>query len=133
MHLATSHGSKPWSTPVYFASDIDMNIYWLSRKNRRHSREISNNSHVAGTIVVPHNYGEKVRGLQVEGEARELKDQDAVAGRNIYSSKFWIVEDRAMNRLEGEDKQVCYQLRPERFVLYDEVNFPDNPTQEFKL
>lgn len=133
VHLGTSHGEKPWVTAVYFAADVDLNLYWLSRKNRRHSREISNNSHVAGTIVLPHNYGDKVRGLQFEGEARELKDEDAISGRNIYSSKFWIVEDRVMNLKEGDTSQVCYQARPVRFVLYDEVNFPDNPSQEFKL
>lgn len=133
MHLATSHGSRPWVTTVYFAADIDLNLYWLSRKNRRHSREIANNSHVAGTIVLPHNYGDKVRGLQFEGEARELKNEDELSGRNIYSSKYWIVEDRVLNTNEGVDLQACYQVRPERFVLYDEVNFPNDPTQELMM
>ncbi len=133
MQLGTSHGSKPWVTTLYFAADVNMNIYWLSRESRRHSKEIENNSHVAGTIIFPLNYGDKVRGLQFEGQARMLKDQDALAGRNIYSSKFWIVEDRAMNSAQGDSTQGCYQLRPERFVLYDEVNFPDNPTQELRM
>lgn len=131
LHLATSHGSKPWVVTLYFAADINMNIYWLSRNNRRHSREISNNSHVAAAIVLPHNYGDKVRGLQVEGVASELKDQDAAAARNIYSSKFWIVEDRALNNRDSEGMQGCYRLQPDKFVLYDEVNFPDNPIQEY--
>lgn len=82
---------------------------------------------------MPHNYGDKVRGLQFEGEARELKDQDAVAGKEVYSSKFWVVEDRVRNIVEGEDNQGCYQIKPKKFILYDEVNFPDNPTQELKL
>lgn len=133
VHLGTSHGNKPWVTTLYFAADIDMNIYWLSRKSRRHSKEIADNSKVAGAIILPHNYGEKVRGLQFEGNARELGGQDAVAGRNIYSSKFWIVEDRVMSAAEGGDPQVCYQIRVEKYLLYDEVNFPDNPTQELKI
>lgn len=133
MNLGTSHSGKPWVTPIYFAADVEMNIYWLSRKSRRHSQELSNNSHVAGSIVLPVKYGEKVRGLQFEGDARELKEQDAIAGRNIYSSKFWIVEDRAASVAEGGDPQICYQLKPEKFILFDEVSFPDSPSQEFKL
>lgn len=133
MHLGTTHGGKPWVTPVYFAADIELNLYWLSRRNRRHSIEIGNNSHVGGSIVIPVNYGEKVRGLQFEGEARQLDGQDADAGRNIYSSKFWIVEDRVMSAIEGGDPQVCYQIRPSKFMLYDEVNFPQSPSQEYKL
>lgn len=133
LHLGTAHGGRPWVTTLYFAADIDMNIYWLSRKSRRHSREIANNSHVAGSIILPHNYGDKVRGLQFEGEARELCGQDSIAGQNIYSSKFWIVEDRAMTAKEGKDDQACYQIRPAKYILFDEVNFPDNPSQELKI
>ena len=133
LYLGTSHGHRPWVTTLYFAADIDLNIYWLSRRSRRHSQEVEKNSHVAGAIILPHNYGDKVRGIQFEGEARELIDQNAVAGRQIYSSKYWIVEDRVMTTKEGQDDQACYQVRPEKFVLYDEVNFPDNPSQEFKL
>ena len=133
MHLGTAHGGKPWVTPVYFAADVDMNLYWLSRKSRRHSAELQNNAHVAGSIVIPVNYGEKVRGLQFEGTARQLEGQDADAGRNIYSSKFWIVEDRAMSALEGGDPQICYQVHPDKYKLFDEVNFPQSPSQELKL
>ena len=133
MNLATSSWNKPWITPVYYASDVNMNIYWLSRNSRRHSQELRKNSHVAGSIVLPVHYGEKVRGLQFEGEARELTGSDAEAGRNIYKSKYWIVEDRLMTVVEGKDEQACYQLRPKTFLLYDEVNFPQNPTQILNL
>ncbi len=133
MHLGTSHGNKPWVTTVYFAADIELNFYWLSRKSRRHSSEISKNSHVAGAIVLPHNYGDKVRGIQFEGEARELSDEDANAGRTIYKSKYWIVEDPVMSAVEGGDPQICYQVKPSKILLYDEVNFPQNPSQELKI
>lgn len=133
MHIGTSHGSNPWVTTVYFASDTNLNLYFLSRKNRRHSREISNNNNVAGAIVLPHNYGDKVRGLQFEGKCRELKDDEALNGRSIYERKFWIVEDRVLNQQQGVDMEGVYQIVPERYVLFDELNFPDNPSQEYKM
>jgi uncharacterized protein YhbP (UPF0306 family) len=133
MHIGTDRGNKPWVTTVYFAADIELNLYWLSRKSRRHSQDISKNPHVSAAIVLPHNYGDKVRGVQIEGEARELLGVDADAGRNIYKSKYWIVEDRIMTAAEGGDPQVCYQVRPTKILLYDEVNYPESPSQEFKF
>ncbi len=133
MHIGTVKGNKPWVTTVYFAADIELNLYWLSRKSRRHSQEISKNSHVAAAIALPHTYGDKIRGLQLEGEARELSGVDADAGRNIYKSKYWIVEDPVMTAVEGGDSQMCYQVRPTKIILYDEVNFPTSPMRELKL
>lgn len=132
MHIATSHDNHPWAATTYFAADIDMNLYWMSKASRRHSQEISKNSKVARTIVLPHNYGEKVRGIQFEGEARELKGDDLQAGRNIFSSRYWIVGDTAgLN--SDPDPLLCYQVKPNLIVLFDEVNFPDNPRQELKI
>lgn len=133
MHIGTCHGGNPWVTTVYFASDTNLNLYFLSRKNRRHSREISNNNHVAGAIVLPHNYGDKVRGIQFEGKGRELGGEEAEGGRSIYQRKFWIVEDRVLNQQEGVDLEGVFQIVPERYVLFDELNFPANPSQELKM
>ncbi len=133
MQIATVHDHQPWVATVYFATDIDLNLYWMSRASRRHSQEILENPKVAGTIVLPHNYGEKVRGIQFEGTARQLSDGDAQAGINIYSSRFWIVEDRATTAAEGGDQHFCFQIRPSKFVLFDEVNFPTDPRQELKM
>jgi uncharacterized protein YhbP (UPF0306 family) len=132
MQIATVHDHQPWVATVYFATDVDMNLYWMSRKDRRHSKEIGDNPKVAGTIVLPHNYGDKVRGLQFEGTALELSDGDAQAGINIYSSRYWVVEDR-VSPIQGGDGHPCFQIRPSLFVLYDEVNFPENPRQELKM
>ncbi len=132
MQIATSHDHQPWVATVYFATDIDLNLYWMSRVSRRHSQEILENPKVAGAIVLPHNYGEKVRGIQFEGTAKQLSDGDAQSGINIYSSRFWIVEDRA-NAADGSDQRGCFQIRPSKFILFDEVNFPDNPRQELQL
>lgn len=34
--------------------------------------------------------------------------------------------------LSGEDPHKLYQIKPELFVLFDEINFPDNPRQEWR-
>ena len=39
MQLATSHNSQPWAVNVHFAFNDKLNLYWMSTKERRHSRE----------------------------------------------------------------------------------------------
>ncbi len=133
LDLGTSKDNKPWVTTLYFAVDANLNLYWMSRSSRRHSQELESNPHVSGSILFPAVYGEKVRGLQVQGTAKQLNGEEADAGRNIYTSKYWIFEDRATTKIEGKDEHTCYQLKPSLYILYDEINFPDNPTQQLKI
>lgn len=130
MLLSTSSGNQPWVTPVYYAFDANLNLYWLSNSEKRHSKELEKNPKVGGAIVVPHNYGDKVRGLQFEGEARKLAGEELEMGINIYTSRFWIVEDRTT---ENNGRHTCYQLKPKIYYLYDEINFPSAPGQVLKL
>lgn len=132
MQLGTAHNNQPWVTTVYFVNDVNLNLYWLSDPERRHSKEIEKNPKVGGTFVLPQLYGEKVRGLRFEGEARRLEGEENNNGVLIYQSRFWIVEDRAKTH-NGPMTHTCYQIRAKTYYLYDEINFPDNPSQTLKL
>lgn len=133
MQIASVVDNNPWIATVYFVADSNLNLYWISRESRRHSQELSKNSHAAVTIVKQHTYGEKVRGLQAEGNVKRLKNEEAEQGFFIYKSIFWVVEARA-NAIAGDhDSAFCYKFTPDRYVLLDEVNFPESPSQELKL
>ncbi|QQR78146.1 MAG: pyridoxamine 5'-phosphate oxidase family protein [Candidatus Moraniibacteriota bacterium] len=69
MSLATCKDSKPWVCEVHFSFDNDLNFYFLSKPERRHSQEISFNPHVSGNIIHEHAIGESVRGVYFEGRA----------------------------------------------------------------
>ena len=59
----------PWVSPVYFAYDGDLNIYWCSDVDSRHSNYIVENPQVAAVIFdssVPEGTG---TGLYLFGEA----------------------------------------------------------------
>lgn len=132
MQLSTSSNDQPWTATVYFAYDSNLNIYWLSRSDRRHSRDIEKNSKVSGAITKLHTYGEKVRGIQFEAIAEKLAGEDASSGLEIYYERYSMARDRVKNLLVGSagETLVIYRAIPSRFVLFDEVNFPDNPLQE---
>lgn len=136
MQLATCKDGKPWICSVWYVHDENWNLYFISRKNRRHSLELKENPHIAGTIVFPHTKGsgEKVRGLQFEGEAFETKGEEIAYAKNLYEAKFDLAERINLEELMDPDITYCYYIiRPSLFVLFDEINFPDNPRQEITL
>ena len=136
MQIATSKGNKPWVASVWYANDKDLNLYFISRKSRRHSLELENNPNVAGAIVKPHviGSGEKVRGLQFEGTARACRGAELKLASELYTKKYPRAEKIpfAMLRL-ASFIAAYYIIKPKAFVLFDEVKFPKDPRQELKL
>jgi len=134
LQVATAEDNQPWACTVYFAFDEQLNLYWISKPNRRHSEEIRNNDKVAGVIVLTHTPGDKVRGIQFQGVASELSDKDdAVAGMKYYAERFGMKPKRVEAILNGRDGHVCYKITPSLFVLFDEANFPNDPRKEYKV
>src|ERR1043166_8172602 len=78
MQLATTVESQPWVCSVWFAADDDFNIYWFSSTTRRHSKEVKKNPKVAAAFALPHTPQAPPRGLQVQGIAEELTNEDDI-------------------------------------------------------
>lgn len=134
LQVATATGSQPWACTVYFAFDEKLNLYWISKPTRRHSEEIRKNKKVAGTIVLPHNPGDEVRGIQFQGIGKELTNKtEATEGMIYYAKRYQMKLDRVNKILDGSDGHLCYKIIPTLYVLFDEVNFPDNPRQEYPV
>lgn len=133
MQIATVRDNRPWACSVYFATDTNMNLYWLSKPDRRHSQELSANQNVAGTIVLPHTPGDKVRGIQFEGAAEELKETtELTRAMMIYAKRFGMPAERMNAIISHTDGHACYRVTPSLYVLFDEINFPDVSRQEYK-
>lgn len=136
MQIATSKDNKPWVATVWYVNDDDLNLYFISRKARRHSLEIKENPNVAGAIVKPHTQGsgEKVRGLQFEGTVEWCFGETLQKARELYLAKYPMAERVPLETLEDPNFTAAfYVVRPKAFVLFDEVNFADNPRQELRL
>jgi uncharacterized protein YhbP (UPF0306 family) len=133
MQVATAKDGQPWACTVYFAFDKELNLYWISTPTRRHSLEIENNSKVAGVIVLPHKPGQEVRGIQFEGVAKSLGKKESMNALKHYMLRFGMPIKRVKEILAGKDKHVCYGIKPSSIILFDEVNYPDSPRQEYKL
>lgn len=134
MQLATSLDNQPWVCSVWFAADSDLNIYYFSSITRRHSKEILKNNKVAGAIVLPQTPDDPPRGLQFQGIAELLEDQsDINKAISVYADRIFPRE-KIKEFMENKEKpHHFYKIKPTQFVLFDSVNFPDNPRQEYTL
>jgi uncharacterized protein YhbP (UPF0306 family) len=133
MQVATSRADQPWACSVYFAFDADLNLYWISKDDRQHSKEIHDNARIAGTIVLPHTPGDKVRGIQFRGTAKKLEGGEAAEGMAYYAKQFGMKKERVDAILSGTDGHSCYRVTPSLYVLFDELNYPDAPRQEYAV
>lgn len=129
MQVATCKGEQPWCATVYFAHDNRNNLYWVSMSDARHSQEISKNAKVAGAIVLPHNYGGVVRGLQFQGTAKALIDDDDIRKYSAAYSERFGRASLADDIISGKNPYYLYQIKPEQFVLFDTLHFPEEPRQ----
>jgi uncharacterized protein YhbP (UPF0306 family) len=118
--IATATAQGPWAAAVFFASDPDLRLYFVSDRNTRHGRDLAVNPAVAATVHGDCAAWSEIRGLQMSGRV-EILDGDARApGLEMYLAKFPEVaalvrqpasadESRIASRLEAAS---LYRLTP---------------------
>src|SRR3989344_3594293 len=87
MVLATCSNNIPWASVLVFGHDTDLNLYWISFENTRHSKEIEKNPNAAATITKEPTGGGQDKGLQVQGLARELTEEEILGAAKEYFAK----------------------------------------------
>lgn len=132
MQIATVSDGNPWVSSVWQATDDDLNIYFFSADNRRHSREIEEDNRVAGALALPHEPSDAPRGIQFEGVVVKLEDSEEVAkARNLYEGRIFDAETIDMFMNHTEKQHFFYKIIPSLIVLFDVENFPDDSRQEY--
>jgi uncharacterized protein YhbP (UPF0306 family) len=84
----------PQAVSLFFASDADLRLYWVSGDSTRHSHNVARQSHVAVTIHNETWSWTEIAGVQMEGQATVVPagpDWQAVWG--LYARKFVFVTD----------------------------------------
>ena len=122
--VATSDGSKPWVSPLFFAYDKDYNFYWASGKDALHSIFIRSNQKVAIVIFdsrAPEGEGDGVYFESTCVElmtAEELKVAMDILNRRVTKEEFRIkdlsgVTGKGMWRIYKASSQKVYKLTDE--------------------
>jgi hypothetical protein len=128
MQIATVRAGKPWICTVYFVL-YDRKFYWLSLPERRHSKDIADDEHVAIAVAFKHN--KPVIGIQAEGMAKEVGDPAEVAAAlAIYVEKYGQGKDFAERFLAGENQHHLYVMIPNKVMLFDEFTSRKQPQRD---
>jgi uncharacterized protein YhbP (UPF0306 family) len=133
MQLGTSENDQPWICTLHFYSDADLNFYWCSTTDRRHSKELAHNSKAACYVLVHENTPEEdyVIGISVEGKAELVHGGEVAAAVKGYVEKLGKDEATLQSILSG--KKPFYRLKAEQIVLFNNKDFPENPRQVIRL
>jgi nitroimidazol reductase NimA-like FMN-containing flavoprotein (pyridoxamine 5'-phosphate oxidase superfamily) len=131
MQLATSHDDQPWVCTVHYSSDDQLNLYWVSKPDREHSKHIAANPKTAATILIHENTLDEdyVIAVTLEGESELLNDIPEEVGQN-YTVKHAKDPNLPADIASGSNPQKFYRLKPAKIVLFDTKDFPESPRQE---
>ncbi|PIT93056.1 MAG: hypothetical protein COU06_01985 [Candidatus Harrisonbacteria bacterium CG10_big_fil_rev_8_21_14_0_10_38_8] len=116
MSLATIDDSGVWVADVIYIHDDDLNIYWMSDPDVRHSQAITNDKRVAGTITVS-GVGENDLGIQFEGVAEKIEGSRYDLALKHYTKRKKATPKESEDVLKGDS---WYILKPKRIELINE-------------
>lgn len=131
MSLATTAGNKPWVCEVHYAYDDELNLYFVSSVERRHSEEIRSNHHVAGNIVTQHFLNQKVRGVYFEGTAKQLEDLEEMQHAYKTYTKRYAGSPQLAQVAQAKGNARFYKVTVSDFYVLD--GYVSDPPQKFHL
>jgi uncharacterized protein YhbP (UPF0306 family) len=131
MSLGTSIDNKPWVSEVHFVYDENLNLYWRSKVDRRHSLEIAENPNVAGNMVKQHKLDEYPHAIYFEGVASLVTDTDT--HKKIYPlfHKRLGAEESIINEAFTSEGHKFYMIKVENWYAFGK--FGKDSGQKFKL
>jgi uncharacterized protein YhbP (UPF0306 family) len=112
--LATSSiDGIPWVSPIFFAFDNQINIYWSSAITSQHSQNIySNSGRVAVTIFDSSNPQGVPEGLYFTGVAQELASQYVETVLPLFAARSRRPVERKVIDDSGDSPRRIYQFQP---------------------
>ncbi len=106
---ALDNGS-PQVAPLFFASDDDFNLYWISDPDSRHSANLADWNDAAAAIYAQTWDWTGIKGVQIEGDAEPVRDDnERQRALDLYTAKFPFVTGRFTELIQ---QSVIYVLRP---------------------
>ncbi len=132
MQVATVNHGKPWICSVYYVTDDQQNLYWLSLPSRRHSSDIAADNTIAIAVAVKSD--KPVIGIQAEGKAVVVNDPAQIQKiMKQYTERYNAGKDFYDNFIAGNNQHLLYKFTPQTYVLFDEVNYPQDARQEWPM
>lgn len=131
MSLATVADNKPWVCEVHFAYDDELNIYWRSSADRRHSKELLVNPNVAGNIVPQYGLEEGCGGaIYFEGTAECLTKEEDVRKAFPAFQKCLGKTEKIITEALGDGNNI-YKITVKNWAAFGK--FGQDSVQKYEL
>jgi len=114
--LATSGPEGPWAAAVFYASDQDLNLVFVTDPGTRHGRDLAAGGRAAAAIHAQASGWSEIRGLQIEGAVRQVAAAGRPAALAIYLEKF--PEIRRVSEAPRDDAERGLQRRLASIALW---------------
>jgi len=109
--LATTADGRSWAATVFYASDADLNLYFVTDLRTRHGRDLHRDPHVTGAINHDVSTWGEVIGLQVEGRAAVLEAEERVRALETYLTRFPDVRRLFDRPRDASEKIIAERLQ----------------------
>jgi uncharacterized protein YhbP (UPF0306 family) len=121
MTLATQGADGPWAAAVFYAAD-GHSLIFLSSPTSRHCVNLALDARCAATIQEDCRDWAQIKGIQLEGQVRELQGEEESRAQRLYGEKFPIVGPLANMPpaiVKALAKVRWFRLLPERMYFID--------------
>ena len=99
----------PAAADLYFATDTELKLYFISEKHAQHAQNLASNQQVAGSVHGQAWDWQEIRGLQFRGQCRPLTaSKERLAGLKLYGQKFNFLQAFAA----AITRHVVYEIAP---------------------
>lgn len=88
LSLATADGNRPWATSLFYATDAELNFYFVSDAMTRHCLDIVANMSVAATVNEDFCDWNEIIGVQVAGNANAVPANNRERVERLFLAKF---------------------------------------------
>jgi len=119
--LATCGPDGPWAAAVFYVHDGGA-LTFLSSPATRHCRNLAHDARCAATIHDDTGEWSRIKGVQLEGRARELQGDEARLARQRYGEKFPLIARAASAPapiLQALAKVRWYRIEAQRLYFID--------------
>lgn len=129
MQLATVKDGSPWICTVNYVPDKNLNLYWMSLRNTRHSKELKANPNTAVAILLD---DKNKKCIHIEGVAKEVPFDDLEYANKLYAERYGNKPKRLEEAKSGDENlRMYYVFNPKKIVFFNENS--NNMRQELSV
>lgn len=118
MTLATTNGSMPWASPVFYCMDEKFNLYFISLPDSRHVKNFDQTPLVAFAIFDSTQNEGQGNGIQGLGNVKKLYGEELSKGLTHYYTSFIQLDP---SKLEDKEDYSLYKISVQELYILDDV------------